>query len=193
MSTARRPRLGYLLAVLIATIALSGPREARAQSVPLQLNGIDRVVVFADVHGAYNELIALLRETGMLDARDHWAAGHTHLVSLGDLLDRGADSRKVMDLLMRLQGEAQAAGGQLHVVLGNHEAMNMLGDLRYVEASEYASYGDWNRLPSARNCAKRGRRRKARAPAQSSTRNFRPDISVTAPLFRPRASTASGC
>jgi hypothetical protein len=70
-------------------------------------------------------------------------------VSLGDLLDRGADSRRVMDLLMRLQGEAQAAGGQLHVVLGNHEAMNVLGDLRYVDAGEFASYADLE-SPSAR-------------------------------------------
>ena len=66
--------------------------------------------------------------------------GRTHLVSLGDLLDRGDDSRKVMDLLMRLQVEAAAAGGQVHVVVGNHEAMNVLGDLRYVSRGDYAAY-----------------------------------------------------
>ncbi len=142
MSASRCPRLGILLAALIAVIACSGPREARAQSAQVQWSGIERVVAFADVHGAYTELLTLLRETGILDAQDRWAAGHTHIVSLGDLLDRGADSRKVMDLLMRLQDEAQAAGGQLHVLLGNHEAMNLLGDLRYVDAGEYAAYGD---------------------------------------------------
>ncbi|MEX2150906.1 MAG: metallophosphoesterase [Steroidobacteraceae bacterium] len=142
MSATRRPGPGILLAVLIATLAFSGPSQLRAQSAPLEGNGIDRVVAFADVHGAYAELLGLLRETGILDAQDRWAAGKTHLVSLGDLLDRGADSRKVMDLLMRLQGEAQAQGGQLHVLLGNHEAMNIVGDLRYVAAGEYASYGD---------------------------------------------------
>ena len=130
MIAARRPGLGILLAV---SIAFSGPWLARAQSVPVQWSGIDRVVAFADVHGAYAELLPLLRETGIVDAQDHWAAGQAHLVSLGDLLDRGADSRKVMDLLMRLQGEAQAKGGQVHVLLGNHEAMNILGDLRYVD------------------------------------------------------------
>ena len=142
MSTARLPRLAVPLAVLIASLTFSGPQAARAQSATVQWNGVDRVVVFADVHGAYTELLALLHETGIVDAQDHWAAGRTHLVSLGDLLDRGADSRKVMDLLMRLQGEAEAAGGQLHVVLGNHEVMNLLGDLRYVEAGDYASYSD---------------------------------------------------
>ncbi len=99
-------------------------------------------MAFADVHGAYTELHALLRDTGILDATDHWAAGNAHVVCLGDLLDRGADSRKVMDLLMRLQGEAQAAGGRVHVVLGNHEAMNLLGDLRYVDVGEFAAYAD---------------------------------------------------
>ena len=127
---------------MIATLAFSSPREALAQAAQVQWNGIERVVAFADVHGAYTELLTLLRETGILDAQDHWAAGNTHLVSLGDLLDRGADSRKVMDLLMRLQGEARAAGGQVHVVLGNHEAMNVLGDLRYVDVGEYAAYAD---------------------------------------------------
>jgi hypothetical protein len=137
MTAARRRDLGILLGVLIA---FSGPWLARAQSAQVQWSGIDRVVAFADVHGAYSELIPLLRESGIVDAQDRWAAGQTHLVSLGDLLDRGADSRKVMDLLMRLQGEAKAAGGQVHVLLGNHEAMNILGDLRYVDGGEYASY-----------------------------------------------------
>ncbi len=118
------------------------PRVASAQSAPLQWNGIERVVAFGDVHGAYTELLQLLREAGVVDAQNRWAAGRTHVVSLGDLLDRGADSRKVLDLLMRLQQEAQAAGGQLHVLLGNHEAMNLLGDLRYVEPAEFAAYAD---------------------------------------------------
>jgi len=105
-----------------------------------QWQGIEKVVAFADVHGAYDELTALLRSVDVVDAELHWSGGRTHLVSLGDLLDRGADSRKVMDLLMRLQTEAAEAGGEVHVVLGNHEAMNVLGDLRYVARDEFAAY-----------------------------------------------------
>src|SRR5512143_1170213 len=99
-----------------------------------------RVVAFADVHGAYDELAGLLQAASVVDKSLHWSAGRTHVVSLGDMLDRGADSRKVMDLLMRLQSEAAAAGGQLHVVLGNYAAMNLLGDLRYVSQGEYAAF-----------------------------------------------------
>jgi hypothetical protein len=123
-----------MLGVLLA----GGVRAEETQQVTWQ--GIERVVAFADVHGAYAELTALLRSVGVVDDDLQWTGGRTHLVSLGDLLDRGADSRKVMDLLMRLQDEAATAGGQVHVVLGNHEAMNVLGDLRYVDPGEYAAF-----------------------------------------------------
>ncbi|MEX1993113.1 MAG: metallophosphoesterase, partial [Steroidobacteraceae bacterium] len=101
---------------------------------------VPRVVAFADVHGAYQELVALLRETRVIDESLRWQAGRTHLVSLGDLLDRGDESRKVLDLLMRLQDEAGRAGGAVHVALGNHDVMNIVGDLRYVSAAEYAAF-----------------------------------------------------
>ena len=135
-------RRGIVVALLAGAIACGGVPLEHAQAATVQFKGVDRVVAFADVHGAYAEMHALLREAGIMDAQDRWAAGRTHLVSLGDLLDRGAESRKAMDLLMRLQGEAQAQGGQVHVVLGNHETMNVLGDLRYVDPGEYASYTD---------------------------------------------------
>jgi hypothetical protein len=150
-----------------AMALLAGAPAQAAQTAPtaqVQWNGIERVVAFADVHGAYAELLELLRESGIVDSSGQWAAGRTHLVSLGDLLDRGADSRKVMDLLQRLQGEAVAAGGRVHVVLGNHEAMNLLGDLRYVDPGEYAAYAD---LESP---AEREQQRKAWEATQSGPR-----------------------
>ncbi|HJR70764.1 MAG TPA: metallophosphoesterase, partial [Gammaproteobacteria bacterium] len=99
-----------------------------------------RVVAFADVHGAYDELVGLLRATGVIDAELRWNGGDQHVVSLGDVLDRGPGSRAVLDLLMRLQREAEGAGGRLHVVLGNHEVMNLQGDWRYVTPADYAAF-----------------------------------------------------
>jgi hypothetical protein len=105
-------------------------------------SGIERVVAFGDVHGAYRELVGLLQQTRVIDTDLHWSGGATHLVSLGDLVDRGPDSRAVMDLLMRLEVEAPESGGYVHLVLGNHEAMNLTGDDRYVSDAEYASFAD---------------------------------------------------
>jgi hypothetical protein len=112
---------------------------AQAQS-PYRFTGVERVVAFADVHGAYEPLVALLRETGVVDESLRWSGGRTHLVGLGDLVDRGPQSRQVLDLLMRLETEAAAAGGAVHQLLGNHEVMDLAGDLRYVSPAEYAAY-----------------------------------------------------
>jgi hypothetical protein len=134
-ATARLTRtIGGVVALFFAatTIAWSA-NEPR-------VTGAQRIVAFGDVHGAYDELLSLLRETAVIDDQLHWQAGNTHLVSTGDLVDRGAGSRKVLDLLMRLESEAQAAGGGVHVVLGNHEVMNIVGDLRYVAPEEFAAF-----------------------------------------------------
>jgi len=124
-------------ALLLAACAVRADDPASAQT---GWQGVDRVIAFADVHGAYGDLVPLLQKAGIVDRELHWSAGTAHVVSLGDLFDRGGESRKVIELMMRLQGEATTAGGQLHVVLGNHEAMNLLGDLRYVTREEFASY-----------------------------------------------------
>jgi hypothetical protein len=105
-----------------------------------RLTDVARIVAVADVHGAHSSLVEILAATGLIDAEAHWTGGATHLVSLGDVLDRGPDSRAVLDLLMRLQGEAAAQGGHVHVVLGNHEVMNLMGDLRYLTAPDYAAF-----------------------------------------------------
>jgi len=105
-------------------------------------SGVQRIVAFGDVHGADRELVALLVQTGVIDAAQHWSGGATHLVSVGDLIDRGPDSKAVLDLMMRLQDEAPRAGGYVHVVLGNHEAMNLAGDDRYASAEDDAAFVD---------------------------------------------------
>ncbi|MCW8846185.1 MAG: metallophosphoesterase, partial [Gammaproteobacteria bacterium] len=91
--------------------------------------GVERLVAVGDAHGAYDRFSRLLLETGIVDENLQWTGGKTHFVDLGDFLDRGPGSRKIMDLLMRLQTQAEKSGGRVHVLLGNHELMNLTGDL----------------------------------------------------------------
>ncbi len=102
--------------------------------------GVQRIVAVGDVHGAYDKFTDILRAAQLIDKKNAWAGGKTHLVLVGDLVDRGPASRKVLDLLMRLEPQAQKAGGYVHVLLGNHEAMNISGDLRYVSKEDFESY-----------------------------------------------------
>ncbi|MEM9209215.1 MAG: metallophosphoesterase, partial [Pseudomonadota bacterium] len=105
-------------------------------------DGVDRVVAISDVHGDYEAMLATLTRADVVDGSTSWIAGNDHLVIVGDLLDRGPDSRAAMDLVIRLEEEAAEAGGRVHLLLGNHEVMNLVGDLRYVAAEEFSAFAD---------------------------------------------------
>jgi hypothetical protein len=122
-------------------IVAGGAASAGAQQAPeFAFDPPPRIVAIGDVHGAYAEFTALLSSAGLVDTALDWSGGSTRLVVLGDVLDRGAESRRSLELLMRLSEQAARAGGDAQLVLGNHEIMNLVGDLRYVTAAEYAAY-----------------------------------------------------
>jgi hypothetical protein len=100
------------------------------------------VIAIGDVHGDFDDFVAILQHINLIDKQNHWIGGKTTLVQLGDLLDRGPKPRDVMDLLMALEKEAAKDGGRVDSLLGNHEMMNIMGDLRYVTPTNYASFAD---------------------------------------------------
>lgn len=101
-----------------------------------------RVVAFADVHGDLQALRSILRATKLVDENDSWIGGDTILVQTGDLLDRGPDERAVVDLMLKLAKEAEAAGGGIIQLNGNHEIMNVMGDLRYIPSKGFEDFQD---------------------------------------------------
>ncbi len=131
-------RLAIITFALIQLLCLQP--EIAAQEYEFKTD--QDIIVVGDIHGAYSELTTSLQKLNVIDSDLNWQAGKKHFVSLGDMLDRGADSRKVMDLLIKLQQQATKAGGQVHIVLGNHEVMNIIGDLRYVSDGEFAAFAD---------------------------------------------------
>ena len=128
-------QLAFLLCVYVSFVSAANASQ-------WQFDDIDRVVAISDIHGAYGPMVATLQNAGVLDDELAWSGGDTHLVIVGDILDRGPESRAAMDLLMRVEDEAAIAGGKVHVLIGNHEAMNLVGDLRYVSKAEYAAFAD---------------------------------------------------
>lgn len=124
---------GLVLAVLLQLLPVMAASA-------YEVTAPGRVVAFGDVHGAFDDWVTLLQEVGVINADLDWAGGNTHLVSLGDLIDRGPGSRSVVALMMKLEAQAEAAGGAVHMVLGNHEVLVMTGDLRYVSDEEYADF-----------------------------------------------------
>nr|HRK65807.1 metallophosphoesterase [Terricaulis sp.] len=105
---------------------------------------VPRIVAIGDLEGAYEKYLDMLRTAGLIDAEGDWIGGRAHLVQLGDIPDRGPNSRAIMDHLMQLERQARRAGGRVHALIGNHEAMNVEGDLRYVHPGEYAAFATRN-------------------------------------------------
>ncbi len=79
--------------------------------------------IVGDIHGQYQQLTGLLRDAGLVDDRLAWAGGAAHVWFMGDFFDRGPAGIAAVDLVMRLQSEAPAAGGQVESLLGNHEPL----------------------------------------------------------------------
>ena len=99
-----------------------------------------RIVAFGDVHGDLDAARRALRLAGAIDATDHWIGGELVVVQTGDLLDRGNDEWAILEWFARLAEEAEAAGGAFHQLLGNHELMNVAGDLRYVTPDGFPQF-----------------------------------------------------
>ena len=123
-------------ALCLISLCLLYSFNSQAKTISTQ----SEVIAIGDVHGAYAEFVSLLTEIGLVDDDANWSGGNKHLVSLGDLVDRGKDSRQVIELVMKLTQQAQEAGGAVSLVFGNHEIMLMTGDFRYVSNIEFAAY-----------------------------------------------------
>jgi hypothetical protein len=125
------PRRQAAVAVLTLVLAL-----------PAVAGETGRIVAVGDVHGNVEGLVAILQEAGIIDRELAWAGGSATYIQLGDLFDRGIHVRESLDLLIRLQDEAESAGGRVECILGNHETMNLTGFFRDANPEVYASFVD---------------------------------------------------
>ncbi|HEU0029026.1 MAG TPA: metallophosphoesterase [Kofleriaceae bacterium] len=133
------------------TTAPSAPASTcKLDPIPLRRPMPRRLVAIGDLHGDLAATRAALRTAGAIDEADRWIGGELVVVQTGDVLDRGDDEQAIIDLLLKLEPEAKAAGGALIVLLGNHELMNAAADFRYVTPGGFADFADVPNLPTAK-------------------------------------------
>ena len=85
-----------------------------------------RTIVIGDIHGCYAEMLQLLAKVRIVDA--------DCLISLGDIVDRGADSVKVYDFLKNRPNTI--------VLTGNHEHKHLRQTLSYAQEIVKLQFGD---------------------------------------------------
>lgn len=133
------PLIRLLQFTTLAALLLLSPWLAAADAIQDEWDGVEKLVIIGDIHGDYDNYIDVLRDSGLVNRRGNWTGDETHLVQLGDVPDRGPDTARIIEHLQRLERQAQRDGGMVHVLIGNHEFMNVIGDLRYVHPGEYAA------------------------------------------------------
>lgn len=132
-------RFAQFLRIAVLAIAAAWT----ANGVPTRAEpALPKIIAVGDLHGDFGAWQDIERGAGLVDVAGHWIAGKTILVQMGDITDREPDSLKIIRSLQQLQREAPRKGGRVYVILGNHEAMNLLGDNRYTTPGEYAAFVD---------------------------------------------------
>ncbi|NOT52352.1 MAG: metallophosphoesterase [Chitinophagaceae bacterium] len=136
--------------------------KAALENEASEYNDVAKQFVVSDIEGNFRFFRKLLQGNGIIDSNYNWTFGNGHLVLTGDFFDRGNQVTEALWLIYSLEEKAKAAGGYVHFVLGNHEIMNMNGDLRYLHPkyretamllgekyeylfSEYSELGRWLR------------------------------------------------
>ena len=115
--------------------------------VPQPTSGVPPLHVIGDIHGQRVELMSLLLDAGIVDDDLRWAAGGAALWFVGDYVDRGPDGVGAIDLVMRLEDAAKAAGGGVGSLLGNHDLLLLMahrfGDRAVSSVTGMTFYGEW--------------------------------------------------
>jgi len=126
-----------LIVFILASFSAAADRECT-------WTGIEKIVAIGDLHGDYENFVTILKEVHLVDDDLHWIGGNIHLVQTGDVIDRGPNARAIFDLIMLLEEEAVQAGGMVHMLIGNHEEMNITGiaidQPRYVNLDQFLSF-----------------------------------------------------
>ncbi len=130
----------FLSCTLLSCARQAPPPASEALDMPTRFAPAQRVVAIGDLHGDLQGTREALRLASAIDEQDRWIGGSLVVVQTGDQLDRGDDEFEILDLLDSLTGQAELAGGAVHVLNGNHELMNIKQDLRYVTLGGFLDF-----------------------------------------------------
>lgn len=142
---AQRSGVNLQVATDVAGQTFSVKLKTQLENEKPDYSGVNKMYILSDIEGNFGALKKLLLAGGVIDSSLNWIFGNGHLVLTGDFVDRGSMVTEVLWLIYSLEEKAKAAGGYVHYILGNHEIMNMNGDLRYVHPKYMESAGLLNR------------------------------------------------
>ncbi len=102
-----------------------------------------RLVAIGDVHGDFPAAMKALEIAGVMNSKGEWIGKNTVVVQVGDVMDRGDSELAIFTKFLRLKKKALKEGGDVIVMNGNHEIMNVMGDFRYATNGAYLECGTY--------------------------------------------------
>jgi hypothetical protein len=145
----KRPglRIGLSLLLLAGPAAAISPGQPAPPPAQCIWDGVERIVAVGDLHGDYENFLQILKGVNLVEETAegvHWIGGRTHLVQTGDVMDRGDRAKDIFDLIKHLEVEAPKAGGMVHLLLGNHEELNIMNRSRlypgYISINQFLDF-----------------------------------------------------
>lgn len=109
------------------------PLKSNMGIEPSEFPQPEKILAISDIEGNFTAFRKLLQANEVIDREYNWTFGKGHLVLNGDMFDRGEQVTECLWLIYSLEEKAKASGGYVHFILGNHEIMNLNGDVSYVQ------------------------------------------------------------
>ena len=137
--------------------------QGNIKSQPHVLPAVRRIIVIPDLHGDWDMTIESFKVAKLIDEKDinKWIGGDTVVVQVGDQVDRcryagipcykkeatirdEGNDWKILKWMTDIHFEALKDGGAVYSLVGNHELMNVNGDMRYVSYEGLKEFENWS-------------------------------------------------
>ncbi len=138
-------------------------QKCKKSNIPSILPAVNRIIVIGDIHGDMNVLLKCLRIPKLIDEKNKWIGGETVVVQVGDQIDScrfygfqsncnqpnttindKAEDIEILLYLTELHNQASKTGGAVYSLMGNHEFMNVDGDMRFVSHNNIRHFDNYN-------------------------------------------------
>lgn len=139
---------------------------------PSILEAVHKIIVIGDIHGDMKELLSCLKLAEVIDDMYNWIGGKAVIVQVGDQIDScrfdgknqcndpsnynmdEAHDIMILKFMTELHNKAVLAGGAVYSLLGNHELMNVEGDMTYVSYSNIRKFDNYNGISNGMEARK---------------------------------------
>jgi serine/threonine protein phosphatase 1 len=102
---------------------------------------MQRLYACSDIHGKLDKFLVALITAGLVDENGDWKAHDSKLVLCGDYIDRGPDSKGVVDQIIKMREQAPNFTAEVIALRGNHEQMMLDGLKDRAEGQNWLSNG----------------------------------------------------